>query len=841
VAGAGDNLSEIEAEKLLQRMKNLSEERAKKKNIPLNEALKEIAGELKAEEETMTLIYKRNSLLNISTRRNMKNFAKSAISQINGTMGEGLRAFLQGTSKLLQGGRKSVDAQSKAINGQYFGRLVAGLEKEDLLRDFIRADEAMVKDIFLEMGAQHPGMPAKQVTQNPKAFKIAQIVDNLTAELIARENRAGAYITRLPGYIIRQTHDQAAIRALGRLGNNRLSKDESYRVWKEFVMPLLDAEKTFKGADPELVLRNMHEGLYSGIHGPATDEATTLGVTVRGSLAGKASRERLIHFKDAEAAYKYNQALGVKNFKEAVIQDIHQRSRNIALMENLGPNPEANLDLAIRELQEEARTRDDAAVQKDSLDSWRIKAAYNEISGKNEVSSNPSLSNMMSTAKVVLQLSKMGAVTLSSLSDRAFMHTEMAYQGMSNLSTFVDSLLWMAKKSPDEKRLLRMMGVAMDGLLGNSLSRYASHSSTSGWSHELQKNFFNLNGLNLWTDANKGAMGLLMANHLGENSHLKFTELPAELSKVLSQYDITPSRWETLRSHVVELEGNKFLTPEDLRTIPEEKIRALLSERDVRPTAANIMRERDALETALRTYYQDRIDIAVPTPGAAERKYATWNTKAGEPLGEAVRLLMMFKSFPITVMNKVVGRSVYGNGANSIGQWMLHDHKGKLNLAALIAMTTMAGYVSGALRDALKGRTPKPLVKDGKVNMVAVNDAAIRGGALGILGDALFMEYDHQYRSFLEQAAGPAFGQLNTAFAMKSQMQQGKPWMDSAAKLSLDNTPFINLFYTRPILDYFVLWNLQEMASPGSLRRMESSVERRTGQGFFVRPSETVK
>ena len=59
-------------------------------------------------------------------------------------------------------------------------------------------------------------------------------------------------------------------------------------------------------------------------------------------------------------------------------------------------------------------------------------------------------------------------------------------------------------------------------------------------------------------------------------------------------------------------------------------------------------------------------------------------------------------------------------------------------------------------------------------------------------------------------------------------------------KVTLDNTPMINLFYIRPVLDYLVLWNLQEMMDPGSLRRMERGVETKNRQSFFMRPSETV-
>lgn len=833
VKNAGD-LNSQESEELLQRMQNLADERSKKTGQAITSALKDIAGEIKAEDEFMKKIYERNALLTIQSKRNIKDFARRFP-----TLGEGIRAFLEGSPRVVEGARRSVDYQSKYLHGKYFGRLVADMEDAGILRDFKKSDEKYVQDVYREMGQLHPGQPAKSITGNEAAFKTAQIIDNLYSELIARQNRAGSFITRAPGYIIRQTHDMASIRALGRLGNNPESKLESYKSWSEFVKPLLDYERTFKGADPEKVLRNIHSALYTGVHGAESEEANTAGVMVKGSLAKKVSAQRVLWFKDPDSAFNYNQAFGVKNFKEAVMQDLHNRARSIALMENMGPSPDQTLSMVMRELKEDTRNMDDAGKQIDSLKDWKIEAVFNEISGRNEISRNPSLSNFIGTAKVLAQMAKMGAVTLSSLADRAFLQSEMAAQGMGNLHVLGKQITGFTKRSGDEVKMLRLMGVAMDGLIGNSLSRYSSHSSTSGWGHTLQKYFFDLNGLNLWTDVSKATAAELMSSHLAEHSDLPFDKLPPDLSKMLSLYEINPSRWDAIRNTVVDHNGHNYITPDNLRTIPDETIKSLVEEKGLTASDANVQRMREQLETSLGTYFQDRVDIAIPTPGAAERKFATWNTQAGTPLGEAVRLLMLFKSFPITILNKVIGRNIYGNGAASLKQWLLHDHRGKFNLAMLMAMGTAAGYVSGVARDALKGRDPKPLTNaDGSVNLNTLNDAAMRGGSLGILGDFLMTQYDHDYHSFLASTAGPMVGQLDDLFSMRTDLERGKNIAYPMSKFTLNNIPFANLFYARPLMDYFIFWHLQEMLSPGSLRRSEGTIQRNNNQSYFLRPSD---
>jgi hypothetical protein len=126
------------------------------------------------------------------------------------------------------------------------------------------------------------------------------------------------------------------------------------------------------------------------------------------------------------------------------------------------------------------------------------------------------------------------------------------------------------------------------------------------------------------------------------------------------------------------------------------------------------------------------------------------------------------------------------------------------------------------------------------MNWKTVNHAFLRGGGAGIFGDFLFTEYDQAYNSFTGAAAGPVFGQLDVASAGFAKAIRGEDPTQELSKTLLNNTPFINLFYIRPVLDYFVIWNIQEMCSPGYVDRMAESVEEQ-GQEFIVDPREAVK
>ena len=109
------------------------------------------------------------------------------------------------------------------------------------------------------------------------------------------------------------------------------------------------------------------------------------------------------------------------------------------------------------------------------------------------------------------------------------------------------------------------------------------------------------------------------------------------------------------------------------------------------------------------------------------------------------------------------------------------------------------------------------------------------------LGDFLFGEYNRMGRTFTASAVGPVAGLADTAFDLFSRARRGDDLAGAALNAALQNTPFMNLFYVRPVLDYLIIYRLQEAINPGYLRRMERRVERENGQSFILPPSQIVR
>lgn len=830
-----DALSPKQAKDLVQRIMDETERRKANGAGSAEEEIRKIGRDLIEKDKLLTAIHQRNSYLTVLAERRIAAYVSNWSSP-----GEGLRAFMNGGTKIVAEGRNSVHYQGVAIKEKYVGRLKEELEKNGLMPFFKSGD--LDKHVFQELwqlnreeGAGKPG-----ISGSPRAQKMAQIINDINLEMIHRENRAGAYVRPLEGYVIKQTHDPDAIRRAGGMGYNAGSSAASFRAWSEFILPLLDHARTFEGVeDPVAFLKSAHEGILSGVHNHPNEGTIDVNsaFTSPGAMAKRVSQPRVLHFKDAESAYAYNQTFGVKDFKEAVLQQINIRSRGIALMENFGPNPERTFDRIVMDQKNVAKKSSDDARQLKSLNDWRVKASFNELMGKNDIPSNPSLARIGAAIRSITNMAKLGGSTITSIADKAFMHSEMTYQGIRTADALTKNILAVTEgRAEGERRsMLNLMGAAVDGFIGNVVTRFSVHDNRAGLLYRMQRHFFDLNGMNWWNDVHKGAMAEMMSAHLAEHAHLPTEKLPPELARTLKLYGIEGDMWDVIREAVQEVDGRKYLTPDALLQVSDGRMFDLMGPRKMASTANNLSRMRDEVDTRMRTYFADRVDIAIPTPGNEERVYAHWNTQAGTPLGEAVRMVMLFKAMPITVLRKVMNREVYGHGSDTFLKWLQNDRTGNFRMAQLIALTTIGGYISMSIKDALRGRTPLD-PSDPKT----IQAALLRGGGLGIYGDFLFNEYDRSYRSALATAAGPVVGQIDSIANIYDRVKSGESAVNETGKLLLANTPFINLFYIRPVLDYLVLWNLQEMTDPGSLYRNERRVEQQNGQGFFIRPSDTV-
>lgn len=852
--GYGPEITDAQADSLLARIDRLAKERMKSKGTALDHELQAIAGELISEANLEAKVQHRNRLITLDRERRSFAYIKNYVQNTGRSAGEGLLTLLEGGSRLSDGIRQSVDAQASALRDQYLGKLVAGLESSGAMgtfRKFRKVDEeALYKELFNISQAD-----AKPVgfTGNKEAGEIAKIVYEITEAQRIRLNEAGAYIRPLEGRIAFQSHNGSRIRKLG------ANRQESFDAWYEKILPLLDAERTFQGRDPKAMLREVHRNFYTDSHLKPPDEAEVELFSIQGgSLSNRVSHGRVLHFKSGEAAKAYNDAFGVMNLRDNIMHEIQRNARTIALMENFGPSPKVTYDRIVRRATEWAKNIEEngsvpdqaknAYKQVQSLNSTALETSWAKVTGDIDIPQNVNLHKGLNYIKAWTRISKLGGAGISSIfTDPVFASVRLARAGFSQFE-FMQNIAKVAASRAGADAELRaqvaLQGEFLEGFTGTIAHRMDSMTGADGVLQKTQEKFFALTGLTYITNTLKSAVARTVTADLGRVATFDLDAIPSQsLRNTLRNYGVTKEEWEALRTIVSKAPetDHPHILPQDVAKVSDDRLRAILKADGRQDIPANMTRARNRLETKVRTMISDMTDSAVPTPGAAEFRIVSGTNRAGTVSRGIRELLLMFKSFPITILTKHMAQMAYSQGSNTFKEFLLHDGKGRLLLLQMAALATVGGYLSGAVRDALRGRTPKPLTdEDGKPRFDTISDAMLRGGAFGIYGDLLFSDYSRYYSSFTGTALGPVFGQADEAFRIYGELQAGEDPTYKALRLARGNVPFANLFFVRPALDYLFWWHLQEALEPGSLGRMERAVEEQ-GQEYFISPREAAQ
>lgn len=786
---AGRPLSDDEMADLLEELQRRQRRAARLDGLADAEAAAlKAADDYAADLALAAKVEKRNALLNLRRRLEAVDFIRSRFA---GDPALGVEALLVGVNRPATGARYSAAAQQNQLTGYYLGGFIADVEREGLWKPFVSG--ALDRDIARALWSLDD---AGRFAGPQEALALAKIVRKWQEVARLDANKAGAWIKRMPGYIVRQGHDLTKIRRAG------------FEAWRADVLPRLDAARTFDGADPEAFLRAVYDGLASGVHLRA--QASPTGFTGPRNLAKGLSAERVLHFRDADSWFDYNARFGTGNLREALLAGLQRSAQTTGLMRALGPNAEANLgrimDDVMAGLDADGR-RTFAAAER------RLRDQLAELDGSTRIPVNATAAKVSAVIRAQQSMAKLGGAMLSSFSDIPVYGSEMRYQGRTMLTGMAEAIagLVQGRGSRERKEILGALGVFSDTMRGTLGARFSGHDDLPGMASRLQQAFFKLNGLAWWTDTLRASAALSMSHRLALNRGLAWDALDPDLRRVLGLYGIDAGRWDTIRSSATKLaDGRQYITPEGIADV----------------------------DTAdrLRAYIVDRTEYAVVEPD--QRSLATMRrgTRPGSVEGELFRFFWQFKSFTVAMMQKPLGREVYGRGANSLAEAMRNGNGELLGLAQLLLWTTAFGYISMTAKDLAKGRTPRD-----PLDPKTFGAAMVQGGGMGIYGDFLFGEFNRFGGGLLSTFAGPTASTAEELADLYSRMKAGDDLAAQTFRTALGNTPFANLFYTRIALDYLFLYRVQESLNPGYLKRMERRIAEQNAQTFLVRPSEAAR
>ena len=849
VKRAGGDLTDQEALAILERLESHRERLQAEGRLAGIDAELRRHGRSEAERgQREAILRRRHAAMTIVTRDRLDGW-------IDQLVGEGLApdkailAVLEGTTRNLTGARRSMAAHMMAYESRYLAPLLSAITRErphlerllsaPLLPTSgrVSARKALMDDLTREM---HQPEGAGRATGNADAHFLADQMRQLLELSRTDLNRLGADIGRLDGYLP-HSHDDWKVGAV------------SEGEWVDQILPRLDRERTFGDIDANQirgVLGEVYRTIVSGRHDHPTARE-------RGEFTGppnrarSLARNRVLHFRDADAWLGYQQLFGRGDAMTAVIGHLRQASRMAGQMSVLGPNPEALFRSVLgdrqRRLREANGTEADLAKLSIDADGWLgISAAWRELTGLTSVAENRQLAHYAQGARNLQSMAKLGQALLSSVSDLVTNIANMTYRGRPIVASWADALSgYLEGRGQGERRELAfLMGEGFDGVLDSVISPYAAVDGPPGWASKALVRFFRLSGLTWWTDTGRAVAARVLSADLGRLSGDRFDALPEGYQRVLRQHGIDAGQWDALRSVVRRSEtGTLYLTPDRAEAIDDRTIEGLIQTevRDARQRFSRRGRGRDAeprdeltpaQQQAFDVWHRRRMDearldleLSLRRLIADEGRFAviggfdpsvdrlrTFGRPPGTLGGEAVRSVMQFKGYPVGFTRRVLGRAVHGGA-------------GRAHVGHLVAGMLVAGFGAMTMKDALRGWEPRDPTR-----WQTWLAAGFQSGGLGIFGDFLFAEANRFGGGPLETLAGPSVGTAAEVVSMVQELRDGEPRAGRALNFALSNTPFANLFYVRPALDYLLLNALRESVSPGTLRRAERRRERDYGQ-----------
>lgn len=870
----GKDMSPQQIEEIMKsvenRLNNVNEERLTDAESLINSGIDDLANET----DRVALIVKRNGYLAVRAVERLAKFARTY-----GSAAKGLLAFLENSKRGVEGSSAGVDAVISGWKSKYLGALKKRLLEEDLLHDF--QHNLHVEDIYKEF--YEPGS-----TGNSKAASIRNIMVALKQDAIESSNMYGSWINFRPEHVTKQSYSTRLIKknfGPARFGTKLnfkqdLTPDEfnqTYNKWREWIMPKLDNELTFKDGDPELILRGAFEGIMTGKHG-GLEKADGSEINTRffkaGSLAKKTSVERLLHYKDGAGAFEAYNLLNPQPLSKGFIEELERSAVNIGLMQQLGPNPAGTLDAVIDELEFLYKSKhydakkgtwvdgaDEKQVRELQNSRNKITGALGYLDRSALIPHNPTIASVTATVISGLTQAKLGRLLFFAIPDRALMHSALTANGVGGMDALRASLRITKPSNVQDRLRLVSMGAELKSFASQMHSRFTTGAEGSLPSivGTSQKYFFDLTGIHYLDDIGTGAVVESMSRNAGLHANLSFANIPYSMKSAFKAYGIDEVTWDAWRSaaYHIDSEGDiakgwsgkqveeggvdNWITPDRFTDISTEHLDQYLKSRKWAVSAQNRGRARVELESKYHTWLSSVRDEAVLTPGSREHRLATWGTRPGHVSTSAIRLLMMFKSFPITVYTRIIEREMFQRGATGVVDWMKLESKSNFHTTQLVAMSILAGYLSLTLDELLQGKNPRKITKEdgsfdtgGAANLL--KDSFLRGGVGGIYADMLMRKYDEGYNNLVKVIGGPAVGSASGLVANAYGTGSGEKGLDDWVNYAYKHTPYINLFYVRPAIDYLIMFNLHEFLAPGEQSQVFDRREQELNQTYWMRP-----
>lgn len=689
---------------------------------------------------------------------------------------------------------RNVEYQQRGIRGSAHASInqILSKHKRNLVGQV--REKAELDDIVRELF--EPGS-----TGNQYAREMAEAWSDTADNLRRRFNAAGGDIGKLERWGLPQAHDSLAV------------SEAKYGPWRDFIWDKLDRSKMidkhtgqpFSDEGLELVLRDVYETISTD--GWAGRKPGGFGGG--GSVANRGNDARFLVFASADDWMTYQSKFGSHATAfDAMNAHIDSMSRDIALMEILGPNPVATIKWLGDTIEKEANLRGGADhIERAFAGRERMQRQFDELIGVNRRPENRRVALAFSALRSFQVATKLGSATLSTTSDQATQILARRMNGIPVMRGLSTQLKMLNPASAADREFAVMSGLIAEEASGiaSGQARMSGEELTGERSRILAEGVLRVSGLNAVTQGGRWAFGMDFLSTITNSRSKSWGNLDGNLRSSFERYGMGESHWDLLRKTELTTERGA-----DWITLP----------------AIQDVRLRDMVSQMIFT----EMDFAVPVPGVAIQAAMIGRLSKGTVIGETLRTALQFKSFPITLMAMQFQRTMAKKGWN------------KATYAAqMMILTTAMGAAAIQLKEIAKGRDPRPMT-DARFFAAA----AAQGGGAGIYGDFLKSTTSRFGDPFLDTLAGPAFQTADQFIAKPigmgaaafngDKVNPGK-WLVKSIK---SETPGASLWFARLGFERVILDELAEQVDPKykTSRRSLEKYAAEQGQDYYWAPGD---
>jgi hypothetical protein len=542
----------------------VTELQKRQKRIQLAESLTDVgeaamraADSIAKDLEMAAIIEKGNAARNAKARIVATSFVQNNFGD---DLVGGVKALLVGTNKLGIANRDSVDARQIERRSRYAGRMEADLDKAGVSELF--ASGMIDRDIARALWAVDGG----KFDGPDEAMTIAKIISKHQESWRQDLNKHGASIGKIENYIVRQSHDPMKMMRGG------------FDAWKEEISTKLDWGKIMAempDKDPDKFLDQVYKNLVSGNHQKAPADVTAFKGP--GNLAKRLSQDRVLHFKDADAWFDYNEKFGMDNIRESVANSLDSAAQAVGIFQKLGTNPKSMLDTIIADLQKSA---DPEQARKLTESRKVLDNALAAVDGRMRIPVNETFARAGIFWRAWQNMAKLGGAIFAQIPDVGVMATEIRYQGGNLFEGIVAALGGMARRvggtSAEKREFLQMVGKTSDLFLQNIAARFSADDTLGGRMARLQNTFFKWNLMRPFTAINEETAVAFMANRLAQNADKSFENI-GNLRRVLELSGIDSQKWDAIRQSAQRAaDGDMYISPEAMRELQDDVLRPMV-------------------------------------------------------------------------------------------------------------------------------------------------------------------------------------------------------------------------------------------------------------------------